>query len=111
VNHRLIYPDNIEEIRRALRGDPPKRHTYAEAAEILRVEERWLRRNIMKLPHSKKGATVTFSDEDLDRIDALHHYEPTSGPLAIVPAPVSSGAHPLATLRPLPPRGAALRTG
>lgn len=87
-----------------------KRHTYPEAAAELRVEERWLRRHIKSLPHSKKGKTVTFSDEDLDRIDALTHYEPTAGPLAIVPAPVS-GAHPLAHLRPLPPRGAALRTG
>lgn len=88
-----------------------KRYTYPEAAKELRVEERWLRRNIKRLPHAKKGRNVTFSDEDLDRIDALHHYEPTNGPLAIVPAPVSSGAHPLVNLRPLPPRGAALRTG
>lgn len=88
-----------------------KRHTYPEAAAELRVEERWLRRHIKSLPHSKKGKTVTFSDEDLDRIDALYHHEPTSGPLAIVPALASPGAHPLANLRPLPPRGAALRTG
>lgn len=86
-----------------------RRHTYAEAAGILRVDERWLRRHIGSLPHSKKGRVVTFSDEDLDRIDALHHHEPTTGPLALVPAP--SGAHPMARLRPLPPRGAALRTG
>ncbi|MFI1676995.1 helix-turn-helix domain-containing protein [Streptomyces sp. NPDC020607] len=85
------------------------RHKYPEAAAILRVEERWLRRNIKSLPHSKKGRVVTFSDEDLDRIDALYHHEPTTGPLVIVPAP-SKGPHPLANLRPLPPRGAAVRT-
>lgn len=86
-----------------------RRHTYPEAAAILRVEESWLRRHIKGLPHSKKGRKVTFSDEDLDRIDALHHREPKSGPLAIVPAP-SPGAHPLAHLRPLPSRGAAVRS-
>jgi len=86
-----------------------RRHTYAEAADILRVDERWLRRHIARLPHSKKGRAVTFSDEDLDRIDALHHHEPTTGPLAIVPAP-SQSAHPMAHLRPLPPRGAVVRT-
>ncbi|MFF9894910.1 helix-turn-helix domain-containing protein [Streptomyces longispororuber] len=85
-----------------------RRYTYPEAAKILRVEERWLRRNIKRLPHSRKGRSVTFSDEDLDRIDALHHHEPTTGPLAIVPAP-AEGTHPLAHLRPLPPRGAAVR--
>jgi hypothetical protein len=87
-----------------------KPHTYPEAAEILRVEESWLRRHIKALPHSKKGRVVTFTDADLERIDALTHHEPTTGPLAVVPAP-GSGAHPLARLRPLPPRGAALRTG
>jgi hypothetical protein len=86
-----------------------RRHTYPEAAAILRVEENLLRRHIRGLPHSKKGRNVTFSDEDLDRIDDLTHYEPTSGPLAIVPAP-SPGAHPMADLRPLPPRGAAVRS-
>lgn len=85
------------------------RHRYAEAAAILRVDEKWLRRHIKALPHSKKGRVVTFSDEDLDRIDALHHHEPTTGPLAIVPAP-SQGAHPMAHLRPLPSRGSAVRT-
>lgn len=84
------------------------RHTYPEAAKLLRVEEKWLRRNIKSLPHSRKGRVVTFTDEDIDRIDALTHHEPTTGPLAIVPAP-PEGAHPLANLRPLPPRGAAVR--
>lgn len=82
-----------------------RRYTYPEAAEMLRVKERWLRQNIGQLPHSKKGRTVTFSEEDLDRIDALHHHEPTTGPLAVAPAP-ASGPHPLANLRPLPARGA-----
>lgn len=86
-----------------------RRYTYAEAAAELRVEERWLRRNIGRLPHSKKGRVVTFSDADLERIDAMFHHEPTNGPLAVVPAP-AEGAHPLRHLRPLPPRGAAVRS-
>lgn len=82
-----------------------RRYTYPEAAEVLRVEERWLRRNITDLPHSRKGKTVTFTDADLDRIDAMFHHEPTGGPLAVAPsAPVSSAAHPLAALKPLPAR-------
>lgn len=85
------------------------RHTYPEAAAILRVDETWLRRHIKKLPHSKKGRTVTFSDADLERIDALHHHEPTTGPLAAAAAPSSgSNPHPLGQLRPLPRRGKAL---
>lgn len=88
-----------------------RRYTYPEAAAELRVPETWLRRHIKGLPHSKKGRVVTFSDSDLERIDTLHHYEPTSGPLAIVPAPQPPReAHPLAQLRPLPARGAAART-
>ncbi|RPK74504.1 helix-turn-helix domain-containing protein [Streptomyces sp. ADI95-17] len=82
-----------------------RRYKYAEAAEALRVEERWLRRNIRQLPHSKKGRAVTFTDADLERIDQMHHHEPTTGPLAVVAAP-ASGAHPMAHLKPLPSRGA-----
>ncbi|WP_199572667.1 helix-turn-helix domain-containing protein [Streptomyces murinus] len=80
------------------------RHTYPEAAEILRVEESWLRRHIKRLPHSKKGRVVTFSDADLDRIDALFHHEPTAGPLVSVPMPRPIGANPMSHLVPLPSR-------
>ncbi|MER7833517.1 helix-turn-helix domain-containing protein [Streptomyces sp. NPDC095602] len=83
-------------------------YTYPEAAEYLRVEERWLRRNISRLPHSKKGRTVTFTQEDLDRIDQMHHYEPTTGPLA-APLQPSTVRHPMAHLRPLPSRRTAVR--
>ncbi|MFF2651505.1 helix-turn-helix domain-containing protein [Streptomyces sp. NPDC058045] len=84
------------------------RYTYPEAANELRVTEDWLRRHIKQLPHSKKGRTVTFTDDDLDRIDTLHHHEPTTGPLSAVPtAPV--GVNPMAHLRPLPPRGLTAR--
>ncbi|GGY00135.1 helix-turn-helix domain-containing protein [Streptomyces fructofermentans] len=87
-----------------------RRYTYAEAADELRVDERWLRRHISRLPHSKKGRVVTFSESDLERIDALHHHEPTSGPLALVPAPAQgAGSHPMNHLRPLPRRGTALQ--
>ncbi|MFJ9128877.1 helix-turn-helix domain-containing protein [Streptomyces sp. NPDC102340] len=87
-----------------------QRFTYPEAAAELRVSESWLRKNIKSLPHSKKGRVVTFTAEDLKRIDELCHHEPTTGPLAIVAAPKADGPHPLAALRPLPPRGAAVRT-
>lgn len=85
-------------------------YTYSEAASRLRVPIRWLQRNISRLPHSKKGRVVTFSDQDLDRIDALHHHEPAGGPLALAPPPRTTGAHPMAHLRPLPQRGAARRS-
>ncbi|MFI9235829.1 helix-turn-helix domain-containing protein [Streptomyces sp. NPDC053079] len=84
------------------------RYTYPEAAEKLRVKERWLRRNIKGLPHSKKGEVVTFSDADLDAIDAMFHHTPVTGPLAIAAAP-SAGAHPLAHLKPLPGRSSLRR--
>lgn len=76
------------------------RYVYPEAAARLRIEETWLRRHIKKLPHSKKGRVVTFSEADLDAIDAQYHHAPASGPL-----PAAAGAHPLAHLTPLPGRG------
>lgn len=76
-----------------------KRYTYAEAAEALRVQEHWLRRNISSLPHSKKGRVVTFTDADLERIDQMYHREPLNAPMApVTPLP---GAHPLRDLKPL----------
>ncbi|MFB7866958.1 helix-turn-helix domain-containing protein [Streptomyces sp. NPDC056069] len=86
-----------------------KRHTYPEAAEALRVEESWLRRHIKRLPHSKKGRVVTFTDADLERIDALFHHEPETGPLASAASAPAAGPHPLASLRPLPSRGSTRR--
>jgi hypothetical protein len=83
-----------------------RRYTYAEAAAELRVEKTWLQRHIKELPHSRKGRVVTFTDDDLVRIDQIHHHEPTHGPLArpvLVPSP--AGGHPLADLKPLPSRG------
>ncbi|MFI2078277.1 DNA-binding protein [Streptomyces triculaminicus] len=72
---------------------------------MLRIEESWLRRHIKKLPHSKKGRVVTFSEADLNAIDVMFHHSPASGSLAAVStAPV--GAHPMAHLKPLPRRGA-----
>lgn len=84
------------------------RYTYPEAAAELRVEESWLRRHIKKLPHSKFGRVVTFTDADLARIGAQYHHEPTTGLLAAVPVPApSASAHPLGHLRPLPSRSKA----
>ncbi|MER5882669.1 DNA-binding protein [Streptomyces sp. NPDC001941] len=86
--------------------------TYPEAAKHLRVKVTWLKRHVKSLPHSKKGRVVTFSDADLERIDSvLFHHEPTTGPLAVESAPAPQGAHPLASLRPLPARGAPRRVG
>ncbi|MGN7139065.1 helix-turn-helix domain-containing protein [Streptomyces pseudogriseolus] len=86
-----------------------RRLSYAEAAaELPGVEESWLRRHIKKLPHSKVGRAVYFTDADLERIDQIFHHEPSTGPLASAPAPTATGPHPLAGLRPLPRRGQAL---
>ena len=88
-----------------------RRLTYAEAAEELPdgVTETWLRRHIKQLPHSKVGRVVYFTDADLERIDALHHHEPTTGPLAAPSSAIPATApHPLSQLRPLPRRGKAL---
>jgi hypothetical protein len=74
-----------------------KRYTYPEAAKELRISERWLRRNISKLPRSKKGRTVTFSEADLDEIDRIFHRNPPQT------APPQAGR--LANLKPLPARG------
>ncbi|MEU2780588.1 helix-turn-helix domain-containing protein [Streptomyces sp. NPDC007110] len=86
-----------------------RRLSYAQAAEELPgVEESWLRRHIKKLPHSKVGRAVYFTDADLERIDQIFHHEPVTGPLAAAPKPTTSAApHPLADLRPLPRRGKA----
>lgn len=81
-----------------------RRYTYPEAAAELRVEESWLRRHIKALPHSKKGRVVTFSAEDLDRIDAMHHHEPS-----VAKQTAGAGSEVLATLRPLPRRGSPAR--
>ncbi|MFH9692675.1 helix-turn-helix domain-containing protein [Streptomyces globisporus] len=75
--------------------------TYPEAAKELGVTETWLRRHIKRLPHAKKGRTVTFSAADIERIEQLHHVEP--GPLVAPQSP--AGSHPLAELKPLPSRG------
>lgn len=83
-----------------------RRLNYDEAAAELRVEKTWLQRHIRKLPHGKLGRFVYFTDADIERIDALFHHEPESGPLArpaLVPA--TPGGHPLAHLKPLPARG------
>ncbi|MYR61137.1 DNA-binding protein [Streptomyces sp. SID625] len=81
-----------------------RRLTYTEAAATLPgVTETWLRRHIKKLPHTKVGRIVYFTDDDLSRIDALFHHEPTT---AATSAPGPS-PHPLAHLVPLPARRSA----
>ena len=83
-----------------------RRLTYPEAAAELRVTVTWLKRHIKKLPHTKKGRVVTFSDADLEAIDALFHHEPSTGPLAPVRSLPSTeqGPHPMGHLKPLPRR-------
>lgn len=85
-----------------------RRLDYPAAAKELGVEESWLRRHIKKLPHTKLGRVVYFTDADLERIDQLHHHEPRTGPLAATKPTATAAPHPLADLRPLPPRGKAL---
>lgn len=83
---------------------PARRYTYPEAADILRVKPRWLAENIKQLPHSRKGRTVTFSEADLDTIDAMFHHQP---PVPVTSSPiVPAGTHPLASLKPIPSRRA-----
>ncbi|WP_323180382.1 helix-turn-helix domain-containing protein [Streptomyces sp. NBC_00102] len=79
---------------------PISLHSYAEAAAVLKVEESWLRRHIRKLPHSKLGGHVRFTDEDLRRVVDLFHQEPSTVKLA---TPGDTGAlGPLRSLRPIP---------
>ncbi|GAB3115968.1 hypothetical protein GCM10027160_24160 [Streptomyces calidiresistens] len=56
-----------------------RRHTYEEASAALKgVGVRWLQRNLHRLPHTRLGRTVYFTDADLERIDHLFHQEPES---------------------------------
>ncbi|WP_326780396.1 helix-turn-helix domain-containing protein [Streptomyces longwoodensis] len=88
------------------------RHSYAQAAALLGVEESWLRRHIKQLPHTKLGRVVYFTGADLERIDQLFHHEPATGPLANATAPATAPApHPMSHLRPLPSRRSAALTG
>ncbi|MEW2260803.1 hypothetical protein [Streptomyces sp. NPDC047869] len=43
----------------------------------------WLRRHIKRLPHTKLGRVVYFTDDDLRRIDTLFHHEPAPAPAAV----------------------------
>jgi hypothetical protein len=74
-------------------------YDYDEAATELRVTRTWLQRHIKKLPHSKLGGTVYFTADDLAVIVRQHHHEP-----ATTPQLAQAGAHPLAYLKPAPPR-------
>jgi len=75
---------------------------YSEAAAVLKVEESWLRRHIKKLPHTKLGGRVLFTDSDLQGIVAMFHHEPGTA----APGPTTSRTndvfHHLGALRPLP---------
>lgn len=84
-----------------------RRLQYPAAAEELGVEESWLRRHIKRLPHSKLGRVVYFTDEDLARIDAQFHHEPGAEANAFpTSAPSAAKAHPMGHLVPLPARRA-----
>ncbi|MDH6134632.1 hypothetical protein P3T37_004036 [Kitasatospora sp. MAA4] len=65
---------------------------YAGAAEVLDLPETWLRRNIRRIPHTKFGKHVRFSDDHLRVIRAMHEVLParplpaiTAGPASLVP--------------------------
>lgn len=83
----------------------PRLHTYAEAAEILRIEESWLRQHIKQLPRVKLGGRVFFTDADLRRIIELHHHEPEQSARPVPSGqPSPAGPHPFSDLKPLPRR-------
>lgn len=79
-------------------------YDFAEAAEQLGCEERWLRDNSARLPRTKFGRRVRFTEADLERIREMHHVEP--GGVSQRPAvPAKTGE-----LKPLPTRRGALRS-
>lgn len=49
---------------------PPRLHTPAEAAELLKVPESWLRKKVAArlIPCTFLGKHLRFSDEDLTKI-------------------------------------------
>lgn len=74
-------------------------YDYDEAAEELRIEKSWLKRHIKRLPHvDRLGGRVFFTDDDLDRIIAAHHYDPP------VAQPRAVAEEPIPDLTPLPSR-------
>jgi hypothetical protein len=75
-------------------------YTYPEAADRLRVKESWLRRHISRLPHSKKGRVVTFTESDIEAIEAMHHVTPWQPTAA-------AGGVAVLDLKPLPSRRSA----
>lgn len=70
---------------------------YAQAAERLGplVSERWLRRNIARVPHRRAGRRVAFTAADLDAITALLSVEPKK--------PLVANVHGLGDLSDLVP--------
>lgn len=80
------------------------RHCYHEAARELGITVTWLQRHIKKLPRSKVGRTVYFTDADLTRIDELFHHEPTAVKETAVTSSATAMPRPVTALRPLPSR-------
>lgn len=78
----------------------PRFWDYSGLAELLGVEESWLRNNIRHLPHSKIGGKVRFTESDVARIFDLYHVEPDVEQPApaepVAPVAVVTGPHPLA---------------
>ena len=75
-------------------------YDFAEAAEQLGCEERWLRDNSARLPRTKFGRRVRFTEADLERIREMHHVEP-GGASQHKPEAATAGQ-----LKPLPARRA-----
>jgi hypothetical protein len=84
-----------------LRESAPRRrlYDYAEAAVELRTSVKWLQKNIRRLPRTKVGRTVFFTDDDLDQILTILHVEPERTPAVRM----ADGAAP-SRLTPLPGR-------
>jgi hypothetical protein len=63
------------------------KHTYQDAEAIIGFPEHYLSRNLDKLPHTRIGRLVRFTDAQLAEIVAMHERRP-------------DGTRPIDDLRP-----------
>ncbi|MFI8853625.1 helix-turn-helix domain-containing protein [Streptomyces sp. NPDC053499] len=75
-------------------------YDFTQAAAELGVSEKWLRKHSTRLPRTKFGRTVRFTEEDIARIWEMHHIEPQTD----ASPPVSTASSSLHQLKPLPSR-------
>jgi hypothetical protein len=65
---------------------PAAEYEYRETAEILRVTEAWLKRNLGRFPHYRKAGKVTFSADHIAEIRRLCEVRPAAAAGNPVPA-------------------------